>query len=198
MSKQAVYRRRRIIVLIAALAALSLTVFCVYSVGQGIAAVGSAMGLGVSHTLTRDTVPDPTKIVGVPDCASDDITLSLQSASSSIPVGGSVDFTATITYTGTSKAGCLIDASDGGRVLTITSGDNTVWRSDVCPSDARMLLMSKGDVDQQQITWNADATGSTCAEDGSLPRVNAGTYTARLSLKEHPKVTSDPVTIAVQ
>ena len=58
--------------------------------------------------------------------------------------------------------------------------------------------MAKGDADKRQIGWNADATGDACAEDDSLPKVNAGTYVAKLSLKDQPKVASDPVTISVQ
>lgn len=196
--QRAIYRRRRIVVTLVLLIVVALIGFCGYSIARGVGAVGAFVTHDDVYAISRKAVPDPPKTSGVKDCAQGMVTLSLVPAATSVPVGGSLDFTATITYTGSSKAGCLVDASNEGRVLTISSGDKTVWRSDSCPSDSRLLLMSKGDKDQQQITWNANASGSECQSDDALPKVNAGTYTARLSLRDQPKVTSDPVTITVQ
>ncbi|NEG89759.1 hypothetical protein GFD25_07155 [Bifidobacterium aerophilum] len=192
------YRRRRIVVFLVLTIVVALIGFCGYSLFRGIGAIGAAINHDEIYAISRDAVPDPPKTGGITDCAKGTVSLSLVPAAQSVPVGGSLDFTATITYTGSSKTGCLIDGSDGNRVLTITSGSQTIWKSDVCPVDSRLLLMSKGDSDRQQITWNANATGSECKADASLPKVNAGTYTARLSLKDQPEVTSDPVTITVQ
>jgi len=47
------------------------------------------------------------------------------------------------------------------------------------------------------MTWNTNRTGSSCAEDSTLPKVEAGTYTAQLSMKDHPKIVSNKVTITV-
>ncbi|OZG62805.1 hypothetical protein BHAP_2048 [Bifidobacterium hapali] len=196
--QRAIYRRRRIVVASVLLIALALVVFCGYSIARGIGAIGDAMNHGEIYAISRGAVPDPAKTGGVRDCGEGTVSLSLTAAAQSVPVAGSLDFTATIAYTGSAKAGCLVDGSNAGRVLTISSGDKTVWRSDSCPVDSRMLLMGKGDEDRQQITWNANATGSECQDDAALPKVNAGTYTARLSLRDQPKVTSDPVTITVQ
>lgn len=196
--QRAIYRRRRIVVALALIVVVALAGFCGYSLVRGIGAIGAAINHGNIYAISRKAVPDPPKSSGIKDCAKNTVSLTLTPAAQSVPVGGSLNFTATITYTGSSKAGCLVDGSNENRVLTISSGDKTVWRSDSCPADSRMLLMSKGDADQQQITWNANATGSECADDSTLPKVNAGTYTARLSLKDQPEVVSDPVTILVQ
>lgn len=126
------------------------------------------------------------------------MTLQLSAASQSVPVGGSLDFTATIVHEGSGN--CLVDGSDSGRVLTITSGQETIYKSDVCPADSRLLLMAKGDKDVQKVTWNtnANATLAKCTDESGWAKVNAGTYVAQLSLKDHPKVKSDPVTFTVQ
>ncbi|MBT1161542.1 MULTISPECIES: hypothetical protein [Bifidobacterium] len=196
--QQAIYRRRRIVAVLALMITIALIGFCGYSLVRGIGAIGAAINHDEIYAISRGAVPDPPKSSGIKDCAKGTVSLTLTPAAQSVPVGGSLNFTATITYTGSSKVGCLVDGSDANRVLTISSGNQTIWRSDVCPADPRMLLMSKGDADQQQITWNANSTGTSCADDGTLPRVNAGTYTARLSLKDQPEVVSDPVTILVQ
>lgn len=196
--RRAIYRRRRIVVGVACLLVVAVGAFCAYSLVRGFGAIGAAARHDDIYAVSRSAVPDPTRTSGIKNCSANDVDLSLTAESQNVAVGGSLNFTATIKYTGSGKKGCLIDASDANLVLTITSGDETIWRSDVCPADPRLLLMAKGDADKRQIVWNADATGDACAEDDSLPKVNAGTYVAKLSLKDQPKVASDPVTISVQ
>ena len=87
-------------------------------------------------------------------------------------------------------------------VLTVSSGDQTIYSSDSCPADPnRQLLAKTSDMNRtsQKMTWGASRTGDQCVKDQSkLPKVDRGTYTAQLSLKNAPKAVSDPVTIQVQ
>ena len=181
-----------------AAADIALIVFCVYSLGRGIGAVNSMIHHDEVYAISRDATPAPKKVSNVKDCSASDVTLQLSAASQSVPVGGSLDFTATIVHEGSGN--CLVDGSDSGRVLTITSGQETIYKSDVCPADSRLLLMAKGDKDVQKVTWNtnANATLAKCTDESGWAKVNAGTYVAQLSLKDHPKVKSDPVTFTVQ
>lgn len=177
---------------------IALIVFCVYSLGRGIGAVNTMIHHDEVYAISRDATPAPKKVSNVKDCSASDVTLQLSAASQSVPVGGSLDFTATIVHEGSGN--CLVDGSDSGRVLTITSGQETIYKSDVCPADSRLLLMAKGDKDVQKVTWNtnANATLAKCTDESGWAKVNAGTYVAQLSLKDHPKVKSDPVTFTVQ
>lgn len=195
--KQAMYRRRRIVVGVALVLVLALIVFCVYSLGRGVGAINTAIHHDEVYAISRDATPAPKKVSNVKDCSASDVTLQLSAASQSVPVGGSLDFTATIVHEGSGN--CLVDGSDSGRVLTITSGQETIYKSDVCPADSRLLLMAKGDKDVQKVTWNtnANATLTECTDESDWAKVNAGTYVAQLSLKDHPKVKSDPVTFTV-
>ena len=176
---------------------IALIVFCVYSLGRGIGAVNTMIHHDEVYAISRDATPAPKKVSNVKDCSASDVTLQLSAASQSVPVGGSLDFTATIVHEGSGN--CLVDGSDSGRVLTITSGQETIYKSDVCPADSRLLLMAKGDKDVQKVTWNtnANATLAKCTDESGWAKVNAGTYVAQLSLKDHPKVKSDPVTFTV-
>lgn len=193
-----IYRRRRIVALIALVLALALTVFCVYSLGRGMMAIDAAVRHDDLMALSRKSVPTPMRKSTVKDCTASDVKLSLQSDSQSVAVGGAMKFTATITYLQKGKSSCLIDAADDSRVLTIKSGDDTVWRSDACDADSRKLLLAVGDTDTQTITWNTNRSGGSCAEDSTLPKVDAGTYTAQLSMKDHPKIVSNKVTVTVE
>lgn len=196
--QQAIYRRRRIVAGTVLLLIIALIVFCVYSLGRGIGAVNTMIHHDEVYAISRDATPAPKKVSNVKDCSASDVTLQLSAASQSVPVGGSLDFTATIVHEGSGN--CLVDGSDSGRVLTITSGQQTVYTSALCATDSRMLLMAKGDKDIQQLKWNADSNAALteCTDEADWPRVNAGTYVAQLSLKDHPKVKSDPVTFTVE
>lgn len=196
--RRAVYRRRRIVVGIALVLAVVLTVFCVYSLGRGMAAIDTTIRHDDLMAVSRKPVPAPKQKSKVKDCTASNVKLSLQSDSQSAPVGGSMKFTATIAFVPKDSSSCLIDASDHSRVLTITSGGDTVWRSDACDVDSRKLLLAAGDTDTQTMTWNTNRSGQTCTEDSKLPKVDAGTYTAQLSMRDHPKIVSNKVTITVQ
>lgn len=195
LTKKQVYRRRRIVVFTALVVVLAVIGFCVYSLGQGISAVGGLLSGNSATAITRSSVPSPKKTSSVKNCAVGDVELSLVPEAQSVAVGGSLNFTATITYKQSSS--CLIDASDASRVLTIKSGNDTIWRSDSCPVNSRWLLLAKGDTDVQTITWNTNRTGSECADDSTLLHVDSGTYVAQLSLRDVEGVESDPVTVTV-
>lgn len=152
------------------------------------------------YAISRKEVPSPTKKKksGVPDCSATNVALSLTPAASSFGVGGSMDFTTDIKYDGSSKVGCLVDISASNVVLTIKSGDDVIWKSNVCPVDADYRLLAKGDEVKQTITWPGTRTGSECVEESTLPKVGRGVYSAQLSLEGHPKAKSDPVGITVE
>lgn len=195
--QQAIYRRRRIVVGVVLVLVVALIGFCVYSLARGFGAINMAIHHNEVYAISRSATPTPKKTSGVKDCSAKNLTLELSSRSQSVPVGGSLDFTATIIHDGSGS--CLVDASNDSRILTISSGHNVVYKSDVCPADARMLLMAKGDKDVQQMTWNANAnaTLTECTDEADWPKVEAGNYSAQLSLKDNPKVKSDPVAFSV-
>ncbi|NMM93781.1 hypothetical protein G1C95_0966 [Bifidobacterium sp. DSM 109957] len=198
--QRAIYRRRRIVVGVALVVSLALVVFCVYSLSRGFAAIGTVIRHDEVYAISRDSVPEPNSVKksGITDCSAKDLTLQLTAASQSVGVGGTMQFTAGMVYEGSGS--CLVDGSDSNRVLTITSGNETIYRSDVCEVDARMLLMAKGDKDSQKIDWNtnANATLTECTDEDTWAKVNPGTYVAQLSLKDNPKVKSEQVVFTVQ
>ena len=207
--KRRMYRRRRIAAALLVVLFLLVCAGLVWGVGAGIRALrGGDGGQGASTsaqqtTKTKSKDKDKQKkdvgkkrSSGAPDCDKGDLALELAAPDPSTGVGGSIDFTVTIRHKGTGS--CLVDGSDGGRVLVITSGQDTVWRSDACPVGARTLLMATGDKDVQTITWHADRSQESCQPDQKLPRVKAGSYQAKLVLKADSNVVSQPVPVMVQ
>lgn len=166
----------------------------------GVVAVNREIHHADVYAISRKEVPSPTQQQksSVPDCDASNVALSLTPAASSFGVGGTMDFTASVKYNGSGKAGCLIDVSQAGMVLTIKSGKDVVWKSNVCPVDTDYRLIAKGDEVKQTITWPGVRSGSECADAADLPNVDRGVYSAQLSVKGHAKTKSEPVGITVE
>lgn len=239
-ARRNMYLRRRIFVSVVLILLLSLLVFCVISLGKGIAAIGTTFS-GHEVNVTKKAVPDSRPVGLTKRCNARDIRLELSTKSQNVPMGGSVELTERFVYEGNTS--CLIDASDMNAVLAINNAtdsenntanggdksnggntDNTgkdahkeaddtqvknarkndflshaVWRSDVCDGTLKPLLMAKGDRYEKKITWNTNATsGVGCVADENLPKVNRGTYVARIVHKRVPGLRSEPVLINVQ
>ena len=202
--RRAIYRRRRIVVGTGLVLALALLVFCGYSLVRMGMATASAIDMAVRHdeiyALDRDEPPAAPQSSTVPACSSADLTFTLTADPSTVPVGGTVKLSAVTAYTGVAARGCLLGSFADTRVVTVRSGDQVVWRSDVCPVDSDRLLMARGDKETLQIAWDtrSNATRTSCSDEGKWPRVGAGAYTATLGLKDDPKNVSDAVPILVQ
>lgn len=221
-ARRRMYIRRRIIVCVGLLAVLVFCIFCIISVFKGIAAIGTAISKHSDVTLSKQLVPDPRPVGIIKKCSAKDVRIELTSASQSVPMGGSVEFTARIVHEGDDS--CRIDASDGRMVLTIgdsVSADKSdksdksrekqekqqkiepQWRSDVCGIPLKPLLMAKGDSYEKKIVWSTDATvgtptGKDCLDDADLPKVSRGTYIAQLAHKDVSGLQSNPVVISVR
>ena len=224
-ARRRMYIRRRIIVCVGLLAVLVFCIFCIISIFKGVSAIGSAISKHSDVTLSKQLVPDPRPVGIIKKCSAKDVRIELTSASQSVPMGGSVEFTARIVHEGDDS--CRIDASDGRMVLTIgdsVSADKSdksdksrekqekqekqqkiepKWRSDVCEIPLKPLLMAKGDSYEKKIVWITDATvgtptGKDCLDDADLPKVSRGTYIAQIAHKDVSGLQSNPVVISVR
>lgn len=221
-ARRRMYIRRRIVVCVGLLAVLVFCIFCIISIFKGISAIGSAISKHSDVTLSKQLVPDPRPVGIIKKCSAKDVRIELTSASQSVPMGGSVEFTARIVHEGDDS--CRIDASDGRMVLTIgdsVSADQSdksdksrekqekqqkiepQWRSDVCEIPLKPLLMAKGDSYEKKIVWSTDATvgtptGKDCLDDADLPKVSRGTYIAQIEHKDVSGLQSNPVVISVR
>jgi hypothetical protein len=193
-----VYRRRRIVAIVAIIAALALIGTFVWALVASVSSVGHAAYNYVHRdqltSLSKDAVPDSAAAMGLSDCTSDQLKLTLTPTTDSVSSGGKMSFSAQLQHVG--SVSCLVDASDSSRILTITSGDQTMWSSKLCPASSRSLLMSDSDKDIQTITWDTTSSASECDATASTPAA-AGTYKAQLSMKGMSDVTSKSVTFQV-
>lgn len=224
-ARRRMYIRRRIVVCVGLLVLLAFCIFCIISIFKGVSAIGTAINKHSYVTISKQLVPDPRPVGIIKKCSAKDVRIELTSASQSVPMGGSVEFTARIVHEGDDS--CRIDASDGRMVLTIgdsVSADKSdksdksrekqekqekqqkiepQWRSDVCGIPLKPLLMAKGDSYEKKIVWSTDATvgtptGKDCLDDAELPKVSRGTYIAQIAHKDVSGLQSNPVVISVR
>ncbi|MFR8852293.1 peptide ABC transporter permease [Gardnerella vaginalis] len=224
-ARRRMYIRRRIVVCVGLLVLLAFCIFCIISIFKGVSAIGTAINKHSDVTISKQLVPDPRPVGIIKKCSAKDVRIELTSASQSVPMGGSVEFTARIVHEGDDS--CRIDASDGRMVLTIgdsVSADKSdksdksrekqekqekqqkiepQWRSDVCGIPLKPLLMAKGDSYEKKIVWSTDATvgtptGKDCLDDAELPKVSRGTYIAQIAHKDVSGLQSNPVVISVR
>ncbi|PKZ45800.1 peptide ABC transporter permease [Gardnerella vaginalis] len=224
-ARRRMYIRRRIVVCVGLLVLLAFCIFCIISIFKGVSAIGTAINKHSDVTISKQLVPDPRPVGIIKKCSAKDVRIELTSASQSVPMGGSVEFTARIVHEGDDS--CRIDASDGRMVLTIgdsVSADKSdksdksrekqekqekqqkiepKWRSDVCEIPLKPLLMAKGDSYEKKIVWSTDATvgtptGKDCLDDAELPKVSRGTYIAQIAHKDVSGLQSNPVVISVR
>ncbi len=221
-ARRRMYIRRRIVVCVGLLVLLAFCIFCIISIFKGISAIGTAINKHSDVTISKQLVPDPRPVGIIKKCSAKDVRIELTSASQSVPMGGSVEFTARVVHEGDDS--CRIDASDGRMVLTIgdsVSADKSdksdksrekqekqqkiepKWRSDVCEIPLKPLLIAKGDSYEKKIVWSTDATvgtptGKDCLDDAELPKVSRGTYIAQIAHKDVSGLQSNPVVISVR
>lgn len=196
--RKRLYRRRRIVFFSALAVVLALAVFTVYSLVRGAVSVHGMAGASAAPALSRAEVPAAPQKSKVETCMPGDVGVQLVPDATSVGVGGSLNFTERVAYVGKSPEGCRMNTAADSLVLTITSGSDVIWRSDVCEAAYRPRLFFADVTDEQKIAWNTNRTGASCMADDQLPKVDRGTYVAQLSLKDDPKVQSKPQTITVE
>jgi hypothetical protein len=207
----AVYRRRRMVVGIAALVILGLVI---WGVVAGIGALASAIGgkpaAGQSQEPAPATGATPTQSTG----AATDATDATDAPASGTPAGanpdgscpsGAVKITASTdraSYTGKQKpvlqlelmntleVACTANVGTSVQEFLITSGSDRIFSTKDCQKDAQdyEVQLQPGKKEQANFTWQRNRSQAGCTPVAAEPR--SGTYTLQVKLG---KLTSDKV-----
>lgn len=160
--RKAVYVRRRVVALLAV----------------GVLAAGLVWGLGKVFGILRsawaDAVAEQTAPRAEPvqpgPCPPADLRWTMAPQSSR--AGSPVEFV--LTVRNGSPESCLVDAG-ASLVLTVTSGDDSIWSTAHCGTGESVpLLLGPDDEATRTVTWQGSRTAPGCTEVSS--RVHSGTY----------------------
>lgn len=215
-----VYRRRRIVAFSVALLLIISVIFglvkgcqAIFSRSDGFQTSNSSQdsseqssdssqnnsdnsGSGNSGNSDNNSSDDSKKSgVKIGNCSQSDLKIELSVPVASVTPGGNIAFIATMRHLG--EKDCLVDASDGSRVLIIKNAAGNVWRSDACESVSRRLLMTKDDTDVQTVTWDTALSTAGCPVEGKIEQAQPGAYTAYIQMKDDSSIVSNEVAFSV-
>lgn len=215
-----VYRRRRIVAFSVALLLIISVIFglvkgcqAIFSRSDGFQTSNSSQdsseqssdssqnnsdnsGSGNSGNSDNNSSDDSKKSgVKIGNCSQSDLKIELSVPVASVTPGGNIAFIATLRHLG--EKDCLVDASDGSRVLIIKNAAGNVWRSDACESVSRRLLMTKDDTDVQTVTWDTALSTAGCPVEGKIEQAQPGAYTAYIQMKDDFSIVSNEVAFSV-
>jgi len=180
-----VYRRRRIVVGVLALAVLVAIVIGVTSLvggggtDAGDAAPNAAAATPAStRTATASPTPVPTVTVGFEPtaCAPGALEVIGTGSADAYATGASIAFSLTVTNVG--PVPCLVDGGTANLGVIVTSGEDRVWASTDCPAGEaeRPLLLDTGAVERVAVRWDQVRSAPGCP--GGQPSALPGTYRA--------------------
>lgn len=202
----AVYRRRRLFVLIAiALIAAVVVWLLVSQPWRGAAsespspevsktADASALPVpsaeptgGATPTAEPTTKPTPspsaTSAAGLEACLERNITVEALTDSNTYAADQQPQFTITLTNTG---GDCTLNVGTSSQVYTVTSGNDTWWRSTDCqskPSDMIVTLEAGQTVSSAApLVWDRTRSSVDSCSDDSRPRAPGGGASYHLSV----------------
>lgn len=166
------YRRRRIVALIAALAALAIVLFVVISDIRFVAAVGGAVNERIhyddAHAVSRSAVPSPDpslstgKTAGIPDCTSNDVTLSFASddgdSSDAKSPSASASASESGSASGPASASGQADDSDVSGSIVVSSGQSATFTA-VLTHTSKQNCLANAASDSEALVITSAATG---------------------------------------
>ncbi|MDF9809836.1 hypothetical protein M2116_000786 [Aurantimicrobium minutum] len=179
----AVYRRRRLVALLALLAIVTAVVLIIVRPGQATptpteTAVAKPT---VAPVVTESATPTPTPTVDVSDykeCSTKNLEV--------LPVIDSVDYQAgvlpnlSLTIQNTGKTACFYNVGTSAQELTITSGAETYWVSTDCQSERSdtVAILEPGVVyPSAPIVWERQRSSpDTCGGDREVVPAGGASY----------------------
>ncbi|MEY2698286.1 MAG: hypothetical protein RL720_242 [Actinomycetota bacterium] len=185
----AVYRRRRLVALLALVAVVTAVVLIIVRPGQATPTpteTAAAVKPTVAPVATETATPTPTPTVDVTDykeCSTKNLEV--------LPVIDSVDYQAgvlpnlSLTIQNTGKTACFYNVGTSAQELTITSGAETYWVSTDCQTEKSdtIAILEPGVVyPSAPVSWSRERSApDTCG--GTRDAVPAGGASYYLTAK---------------
>ena len=188
----AVYRRRRLVVLIALVVVIALLVTGVWFLVSKIAGASEDPAAAPSTSApapaeSGDPEPSVTPTPGGTPvaCGKGDVEVSALTDKESYGTDEKPKFS--ISLKNTSKNDCTINVGSSQQVFTVSSGDDTWWRSTDCqtkPSDMVVTLSAGQEVESAEpVEWDRSRSDADTCEDKNRPMAPGGDASYHLAVK---------------
>jgi len=192
----AVYRRRRLVVLLGLIAVIAAIVLIVVRPGasQGEEGGADAAATAPDASATSSTPPSADAAdAGITSCAPDQLTIEAVTDKTEYAEGEHPELSVTITNTGGSP--CTLNAGTAAQVFTVTSGDEAYWTSTDCqtsPSDAEITLEPGDPISSSvPIIWDRTRSSTdTCDGPREAVPADGASYHLDVTVDGIPSTTS--------
>jgi hypothetical protein len=176
---KAVYRRRRLVVLLGLLAVIAIIALVIIKPGSSSGRTDEPSESPSASSSDEQPAMTPTPSTsasdGDPVCTADTVTVEAKTDKSTYQAGELPQLSLSLTNTG--SVPCTIDAGTSQQVFTITSGEETYWTSTDCqsePTNAVTLLEPQTTITSNPaISWDRTRSATDTCE-GERPAVPAG------------------------
>ncbi|MDE0545194.1 hypothetical protein [Microbacterium sp. C7(2022)] len=200
----AVYRRRRLVVLLAIIAIGASIWLLIAQPWQGSAADNTtssqtasqeaASDLPVPGSTSSESTPGATDAAATPDAsATPTVTPCLESNITVVPLTDKTSYGSgenpqlSIRLTNDGETDCSLNVGTSAQKFEITSGSDTWWRSTDCqsePSDMVVMLAAGQTVESAApLEWDRTRSSVSTCDDESRPRAPGGGATYNLTVE---------------
>ncbi|QCQ18210.1 hypothetical protein EHF32_11075 [Microbacterium sp. RG1] len=185
------YRRRRLVALIGLLAVIGLVWLFIAQPWNSVAAPTPAASTPVAtpdpstpaatdapatDASGTDTPADEATDAGIPTCTKDDVRVEALTNQSTYAADENPQLS--IRLTNTSATDCTINVGTTSQTFTVTSGEDTWWRSTDCqsePSDMVVTLTAGQTVTSATpITWDRTRSAVDTCQNANRPKAPGG------------------------
>ncbi|GAA3710500.1 hypothetical protein GCM10022377_25120 [Zhihengliuella alba] len=191
----AVYRRRRLVALVALLVVLALLVWGVSAVVGMVrgndagptAQAGGEAGASAPADPSASGAPGPsdgTVSGAAGDCQPDDVVV--RSSTDAASYGPDANPVLIMTIENTGEAPCDVNVGTGEQEFLVMSGDDRIFSTKDCLAEASDLriTMEPGQAETARFTWERVRSAPGCEPVSSNPRPGTYGFTAKLGDRE--------------
>ncbi|UFU05841.1 hypothetical protein [Ruania halotolerans] len=143
-------------------------------------------------TPTGPATPDAEALANPVACVPEIVDVAVGLESASVRAGSEVPVAVTITNTG--QVPCLLDVGHGSLAMAVSSGDDTVWTNEQCPSGSaeRPILLDINAQEERVLAWSGQRSAEGCPSGAA--EAEPGTYRIDVSLDvDGTEVSNDEV-----
>lgn len=200
----AVYRRRRLVVLIGILVVVALIWWGIAALTgrspetppEASASAPAADTAETSPPAATPTVEPPPTSTGPIDCTAEQVQVVAHTDHDRYAAGELPQLS--MSLRNTSSTACILNVGTAVQQYVITSGSDTIWRSTDCqkdPADQRVTLEPGVDIPGPAVSWSRERSSTTTC-DASRPAAQAGEAYYQLVVTVGG-IASEPVTFVL-
>lgn len=191
---QQIYRRRRVVLVVGAVFS-ALIALGLFNIGKfAVNSFNALKNNEKQQQIAASKASDNAEEGGlIPECAAGDLSVQVDMPKEAFSPQEGLHLLVRTTYLGQTK--CAVKTATDNRILRVQFDNKDFYNSQNCPVEDAGVVLAKGEVSTQEVTWNMRATGDDFCSSGDL--AIPGYYTAQLVFAVPSGLATNPITFRV-